>query len=931
MNGADTDPVTRLTSAAQALFQMPISALTMVSPDGSVVRAGQGIGNTRVRVDSPLSFTHHAAELGPGGLLVVEDALADPRFKDHPLVQGPAALRFVVGAVVSTPDGTPVGMLTVADRRTHPRPSERDCQALLALAETAGSILSFEASAQAQKEKLALLELAGSMSGVGYWRYDPIVDRVSWSQEVYRIHGIEPDGFDLTLESIFSMYHPDDRAILGAEAERVQQHGGGYRLNLRIIRADGQVRTIIAQADSLPHPSGQGYSLFGVVQDVTDVETALIETRRSESRYRLLAENSADVITRIARDGSSRYASPSITALLGCTPEEMTGQIADYVHPDDLADVLQVIGDVLDAGGVRSLQHRLIKRNGDTVWVDSRFQTVACDGPPRDVVVAVRDISDRKRLEDQLQAALEETRISEERYRLIAERSSDVIVTYGFDSIVTYASPALGRITGISPEEMVGTSINRLVHPDDIAEVNEKLLRFVSEHPDQELTSLSYRAFDKTGAIRHYETRTQVVRDAKGRCVEIQDVARDVTEQYRLEVELRQALERAEQAAQAKSEFLANMSHELRTPLTSIIGFAALLRDSQSLAEIERRHVERIATGSEALLAVINDILDYSKLEAGKLDMDARPFDPATLALSSAELMESQRSVRGLDLVLEIDEDLPKVLLGDEGRVRQVVLNFLSNAVKFTPSGTVRLHMGGHAREGGWHLRVAVTDTGIGIEPEKLDGLFDRFTQADMSVTRTYGGTGLGLSISRRIIEAMGGQIGAESQAGEGSTFWFEVELPLAESMEPPKPEISTLPKLSARVLVADDAPANRDLIRTVLTHMGLDVETVCDGAEAIEALAVSAFDLVLMDVHMPVMDGLTATRTIRDLEDGQCRVPIIALTASVQADQVRACLAAGMDAHLGKPIDFGELAQTITYWLNVAVGQGDKLRCAQG
>ncbi len=929
MSGATFDPVTRLTSAAQALFQMPISALALMSTDGAFVRAGQGIGNRLVRVDTPASFSSHAAELGPGGLLIVEDALQDPKFRDHPLVAGRAGLRFVIGAVVSSPEGKPLGMLSVADTKPHPRPSERDCQALLALAETAGAIMAAEAEAQIQKEKLALLEPAGSMSGVGHWRYDPHLDEITWSSEVYRLHGVEPGKFELTMANVFEMYHPEDRALLAPDAQRAMREGGGYRHQLRIVRPDGAVRTVVAQADSLPHPSGEGYILFGVVQDITDSYETLADARRNAARYRLLADNSADVITRIARDGSSRYISPSVHAMLGLTPEEMTGRVSDYIHPEDLDQVVRVIGEVLDGSGSQSLQHRVIRRDGQSLWVDSRFQTIACEGPAREVIVVVRDISDRKFLEDQLQAALAETQRSEERYRVIAERSQDVIVTYGFDSIVSYASPALERIAGIKPEDMVGRSVNELIHPDDVAGVTGKLIRFVRDHPDQELTSLSYRAFNKDGAVRYYETRTRVVRDETGQCIEVQDVARDVTEQHRLEVELREAVERAELATRAKSEFLANMSHELRTPLTSIVGFAELLRASDALPDDERRQVDRIATGSEALLAVINDILDYSKFEAGKLEMDARPFDPATLVLSSAELMESQRALRGLALVLDVDDRLPGWLLGDEGRVRQVVLNFLSNAVKFTPSGEVRLKMGGQPSETGWRLRVAVSDTGIGIESHKLDSLFDRFTQADMSVTRTYGGTGLGLAISRRIIEAMGGEVGAESEIGAGSTFWFEVDLPLAETAAHSPAGLTTLPQMKARILVADDAPANRELISTVLTHMGLDVETVCNGAEAVEALAIGQYDLVLMDVHMPVMDGLSATRAVRSLEEGQSRIPIIALTANVQSDQVQACLEAGMDAHLGKPINFGDLATMISRWVSAPNVPLDAAICA--
>ena len=464
---------------------------------------------------------------------------------------------------------------------------------------------------------------------------------------------------------------------------------------------------------------------------------------------------------------------------------------------------------------------------------------------------------------------------------------------------------------------MVGATVNRLLHPEDMPGVVAKLAAFIRDHPDQELTTQRYRAFDKDGNVLFYETRTRVVRDDEGRVIEIQDVARDVTATRRLEQDLVEARDRAELAAQAKSEFLANMSHELRTPLTSVVGFAGLLKASDNLSDDDRGHVERIATGSEALLSVINDILDYSKLEAGALSIDAHAFEPRALAHGARDLMEAQRAAKGLALVVDIDPDIPECLVGDEGRLRQVMLNFLSNAVKFTASGEVRLTLSGAPiDDDGWRLRVSVSDSGIGICPSKLETLFERFTQADQSTTRTYGGTGLGLAISKRLIDAMGGDIGAESLPGRGSTFWFEVAMAIAETQGAEHADDDAMPSVQARVLVADDAPANRELVGAILRHMGLEVETVADGAEAVEALARGRHDLVLMDMHMPVMDGVAAAQRIRAMGGEVSRTPILALTANVQADQIERCLAAGMDGHLGKPIDVAELGRLTAYWL---------------
>ena len=909
------DPLDRLTKVAAALFDAPAAAVSLLAGTDVAIRSGQGDCGGRFTAPAE-GFTASTVELGADGVLVVEDARADPRFVDHFLVTGEAQVQFYVGATITLADGQCVGALCVLDRKPRPAPTEGALEALRELARTAADILDREAQSRAQNEQLQVLGLAEAMSGVGRWRLDPVTSRVEWSDEVYRIHGVTRETFDPQLDNAIAFYHPDDVPRVHEHMARIVGEEGQDQFELRLIRADGEERIVQSCGTSERDETGAVRVIFGVFQDVTETHRMLARMRKNEARYRLLADNSDDVISRVRRDGTSRYISPSITTLLGWRFEDMSGQSMDYVHPDDRAGVLEVIAAVLDGSPRTAIQHRAVRRDGSIVWVESRFGVIdPAKGPGGEVVVAIRDISQRKALEDQLQAALEETRRNEQRYRLLAERSQDIIVTYGVDSIVTYASPALERLAGISPAEMVGTSVNRLVHPDDIHAVQAKLMKFIREQTDEELTTLSYRAFDKEGNLRFYETRTRVVRNEQGHCVEIQDVSRDVTETRRLEVELREALEKAEAAGEAKSEFLANMSHELRTPLTSIIGFADLLRRSPALARAERAHVERISTGSAALLSVINDILDYSKLEAGALEMDVRAFNPAALAQGGCDLMEAQHLDKGLGLELEIGEGLPSALMGDDGRLRQVVLNFLSNAVKFTPSGEVRLSVGGRPEGDRWRLRVEVSDTGIGVDPAKLASLFDRFTQADQSTSRHFGGTGLGLAISKRLIESMGGEIGAHSEPGHGATFWFEVPMAVADHVEAVEPVALSNPDAVARVLVVDDAPANRELIGLILRQMGLDIDTATNGLEAVEAVTQAAYDLVLMDVHMPLVDGLEATRRIREAGGRMARTPILALTANVQAEHVQRCLEAGMNGHLGKPIDMVELAAAIGRW----------------
>ncbi|WP_249138158.1 ATP-binding protein [Phenylobacterium montanum] len=373
------------------------------------------------------------------------------------------------------------------------------------------------------------------------------------------------------------------------------------------------------------------------------------------------------------------------------------------------------------------------------------------------------------------------------------------------------------------------------------------------------------------------------------------------------------ALEEAKRAAAVKADFLANMTHELRTPLNAIVGFSGLLKHSTALSPEDARKVTLIADASEALLRVVNDVLDFSKLDAGAIELEHDPFDPHALADSVMALLAQQAEAKGLALSVTV-EGPRDLLVGDGGRLGQVLLNLASNAVKFTPSGEVEIKVSQRDGYAGRRLRLAVRDTGIGVPAELSGQIFERFTQADASVSRQYGGTGLGLAICRRIIEAMGGAIGVDSAGGAGSIFWCEVSLPLADGRATNEPEAAApAPEGSVRLLLVDDNAVNRELVASLLSPFGVEIETAENGLAAVEAAATSAYDLILMDVQMPVMDGLTATRRIR-AELGP-RPPIIAMTANVLPEQVARCLDAGMDAHLGKPITPRDLLEAVARW----------------
>ncbi|MBI1686698.1 PAS domain-containing hybrid sensor histidine kinase/response regulator [Caulobacter hibisci] len=517
--------------------------------------------------------------------------------------------------------------------------------------------------------------------------------------------------------------------------------------------------------------------------------------------------------------------------------------------------------------------------------------------------------AERRRLE--AERALARLREQESLYGILANNLTDALSLWDREGRRLYNSPAIERLTGYSAEEFL-TAPNLLgVDPEDGA----KAVAAIRELKDSKDTrTLEYRFLRKDGATIWIESTYSLVpaEDGGGFIA----TSRDVTERKRLAQDLAQAAEVAQGAAAAKADFLANMTHELRTPLTAIIGFSGLLRQSQALSETDARQVRLIHEASNTLLGVVNDVLDFSRLEAG-LELDAEPFKPCEIARSAAALIESQAHAKGLPVLVEFGPGL-KPLLGDAARLNQVLLNFLSNAVKFTSEGRILISVAQETSDLGQRLRMEVRDTGIGLPGDMHDAVFERFIQADAGVSRRFGGTGLGLAICKRIIDAMGGRIGVESTPGRGSTFWFEVDLPITESVANDVPVAAQPAPLErpVRVLLVEDNAANRELIGALLAPFDVEVETAVDGVGAVDAFkAGRGYDLVLMDVQMPVMDGLTATRRIRALEGQGTHTPIVAMTANVLPEQVANCMAAGMDDHLGKPVNPTRLLETVARW----------------
>lgn len=662
-------------------------------------------------------------------------------------------------------------------------------------------------------------------------------------------------------------------------------------------RKDGPTTLIEWQNTEIDDPDS-GRIIVGIGNDVTEIRALEEELAKSRERYELAVLGSSDSLWDWDIRTGELYFAPRLYEILGMTAGEKIDTVAAFcelVHPDDQARTEATMREYLGgAAGIFQMEFRMRTKAGDYRWILSRgIATRNEDGAPTRMSGSHTDITEAKLKAEAL--AYSQARLAE------AQKLAHV-GSWEFDlrTQETFWSDEMYRIFGLPVDGGPPLSREELrahIPREDLSRI-EPVIRHAMETGAPYV--VDHRIILLDGTYKYVATKGRPIEIVDGVPTKFAGTYQDITERKVFEEELVRTRESALESARIKSEFLANMSHEIRTPMNGVIGMSELLSYSE-LSEEQNRYVAAIKDSANALLAILNDILDFSKIEAGKLDLEMTPFLLNELVQNSAQFFQPIAERKGLELAVEVDDEISHPYFGDQVRIRQILTNLIGNALKFTRQGTVSI--GAHLTPGG--IKLVVSDTGIGIPIDRQAAIFDSFTQADGSTTRKFGGTGLGLAIVKQLVSLMGGSIRLDSREGEGSAFTINLPLEKATLKRTPAPKAKPTGKLSRqiRVLVAEDNEVNRQVVGRHLERLGTTPDFAENGKQALDMALATAYDVILMDIQMPEMDGFEAVRRLREAQ-GAKRTPVIAMTAHAMKGDRERCLEAGMDDYISKPID---------------------------
>ncbi|MFM9888864.1 MAG: PAS domain S-box protein [Burkholderiales bacterium] len=673
----------------------------------------------------------------------------------------------------------------------------------------------------------------------------------------------------------------------------------------------------IISVHCLPHrnEAGEIIGCYALIQDVTARKTAEEESARNQEMFRAVFERANVGISMRSADGLRWLrVNDRLCEILGYTRQELLQLSSAHMSPVEDREIAESVLGRIQRGELTSVSREkpYLRKDGGTVWT-TLSTTVITDpqGKPEYLLSVHEDISERKRAE----AAL---RQSEQHFRAVFQKANVGIALRALDGRWLSVNDKLCEIFGYTRQELLGLTSVDVTPPEDRLETSEYNRRIqIGEFGTS--YSREKRYLRKDGRAIWTNLSINVINDSAGNPAYIVSVIDDIDSRKQAEEELRSAKTQAEAASRAKSEFLANMSHEIRTPMNGVLGMTELLLDTK-LDEEQRRFVMMARRSGETLLGIINDILDLSKIEARKLELEQIPFDVWQIVEDVAELLAERAQSKGLELLCQIDDNVPVNAIGDPGRLRQILTNLVNNAIKFTDVGEVEILIGrvdgGAASDTGAECMVQFTiiDTGIGMSPEQQRRLFVPFSQGDSSMTRKYGGSGLGLAIAKELVEAMGGEISVESAPGRGSIFRFTVRLKAVTGSGQSQPA-GTL--IGRRVLIVDDNATNLSIIRRQVGSFGMTTETARDGVEALDILRRTTpdnrFDVALIDMKMPLMSGIELAHVIRG-EPALAALRLVMLTSLMPSEGGKAARDAGILVYLNKPVRRYELERVLRH-----------------
>ena len=904
-------------------------------------------------------------------------------------------------------------------------------------------------SETSSRRSAEFLEFAQAAGGFGVFELNLVTGRIKGTSLFFELIGLECRDMCLTREEWLASIHPEDlEEVVHALSDAVAS-GSGYETEYRTLTATGEIRWLAGRGQVLLGGEGYDSRAIGTIADITE-RKALEDKLHYATESLNIAQTAAGVATfDFDFRRNSRICSDNLRELLGipsATPLDDLNRTLSRVHPDDFARVRSAPLETTPADPYYRCEYRVLLDGGSERWIGEKAKvTRGATGEVERITGALVDISDLKRTK----AALGSVEIRLER---ALRGTQDGLWEVDLLTHVSWYGLRFGELLGYSVEEL-GSSHEHfvtLIHPED----RERLAVSLDNHLEHRAVyDLEFRVRHKAGHYEWMRARGQAERAADGTPLRLAGAMQLVTDRKLAEQASLEAKLAAEAANRAKSSFLANLSHEIRTPMNGVIGMAQILAETP-LDNTQREYLDIIRGSAKALLSLINGVLDLSKIEADRLELENVEFDLIHMLYETVAAISLQTAAKGIELIVSIEAAVPVLVRADPGRLRQVVLNLLGNAVKFTHEGYITVHLATHVDANGRaSLTIEVTDTGIGIPADRLDRLFKSFSQVDSSTTRHYGGTGLGLSIVKRLAELMGGEVGVRSKIGTGSTFWVTVQvevvkeqptrapiglgrkvlivddipaardslalklklysyetvsvgsvdeaweyivqnpsfdLVLADELMPMRggldlltllrsdsrfarlpfillslfgaehgtndqehrpnaiglkpiraahlaslidqvmtgktphaPNLKSSPQARPtfrgnKILLVEDNPVNQRVAQRILQNLAAEVVIANNGAEALERIGAATFDAVLMDCQMPVMDGFTATRRIRELEAsrGTKRLPVIALTANVMSEDRENCITAGMDAHLSKPIEPVQLIEALSRFL---------------